>query len=936
MRNRIIEININVIVILCVLGFCLTNAYGTSRGRPVINPKGTTFVADNGQLLRGPFASAEWGDPPPLDEIQSIKNLGCNAIHFYGECFDMDYPNPGSTSPGYAVSRIDRMVQMTRDEGLYLIITIGNGSNNGRFNYDYIMDFWDFYAPRYKDETHVLYEIQNEPHAWSAPYPQAALNMEADAYTLIRSKAPNTPVLLFSFAVLSSGPSAVSDIRSVSNTASVDWGNAAVAIHGYAGHETTTTSLEHILGAGYPCFMTEFAADDWGGNSDCLDVELTAELENLEISWLAFLHIPPNFISSAITDLDAFYDVVNNAGLSWIPDFGTWPVLRGVYDNGGQPRATTGLSGTLRIQAEDFDTGGQGIAYNDTDTTNQGGQYRTSEGVDIEVTSDSVSGRGPGYSVSWTADGEWLEYTIFVTEPGFYELGLRIANPNNEGVTRVICNGTDRTGAWTLPITGNAQVWTTVTRDVFLEYGRQKLRVEVITGGFNLNWIELSPTATGLIANGTYKFLNRNSGLALKADTSKTCVVQNLYSGTSLQQWRIQHLGAGQYSIVSASNGWSWSTFYDTNGESLNLAQWGYDGNADRRFIIIPTDNGYHRIVVVDGGLCIEVEGAALTNNAAAQQYEYTGDNHQQWGILSPSDLAFPTGLVAMAPTSTQIDLTWTAVSGATSYMVRRSTTSGGPYMTIATDVTATEYRDTDIIEGGSYYYVVSAVSGRQESLNSAEATVVELTGLHAHLKFDENRGTTTASDATGNGWTGTLVGGAAWSSGKFGNAVDLDGSNDYVRLPAGVVDGLTDFTICTWVNLNTAGTWSRVFDIGTGTTANMFLTPDCWGGARFAITTSGSNGEQRIDKGSALPSGAWTHVAVTLGSGRGIFYVDGVEVGRNNNMTLTPDSLGVTTQNYIGKSQYSWDAYLDGLVDDFRIYSEALSSSEVATLARQ
>jgi hypothetical protein len=60
------------------------------------------------------------------------------------------------------VNRIDQMVQMTRNEGLYLVLTIGNGANNGTFNYDYVMDFWKFYAPRYANETHVIYEIHNE------------------------------------------------------------------------------------------------------------------------------------------------------------------------------------------------------------------------------------------------------------------------------------------------------------------------------------------------------------------------------------------------------------------------------------------------------------------------------------------------------------------------------------------------------------------------------------------------------------------------------------------------------------------------------------------------------------------------------------------------------------------------------------------------------
>jgi hypothetical protein len=49
--------------------------------------------------------------------------------------------------------------------------------------------------------------------------------------------------------------------------------------------------------------------------------------------------------------------------------------------------------------------------------------------------------------------------------------------------------------------------------------------------------------------------------------------------------------------------------------------------------------------------------------------------------------------------------------------------------------------------------------------------------------------------------------------------------------------------------------------------------------------------------------------------------------------MTLTGASLGNTTQNWIGRSQYQADPYLDGKVDDLRIYSRALSAAELATL---
>ena len=62
---------------------------------------------------------------------------------------------------------------------------------------------------------------------------------------------------------------------------------------------------------------------------------------------------------------------------------------------------------------------------------------------------------------------------------------------------------------------------------------------------------------------------------------------------------------------------------------------------------------------------------------------------------------------------------------------------------------------------------------------------------------------------------------------------------------------------------------------------------------------------EQIIDGTSALATGGWHHVAVTLNGATGILYVDGVEVGRNSAMTLKPSDMGATTQNWIGRSQY-------------------------------
>ena len=71
-------------------------------------------------------------------------------------------------APGYRVETIDKVVKLTRELGLYYIMTIGN--DPGTFNEKWAVDFWKFYAARYKDETHVIFEIMNEPVKWAPPY----------------------------------------------------------------------------------------------------------------------------------------------------------------------------------------------------------------------------------------------------------------------------------------------------------------------------------------------------------------------------------------------------------------------------------------------------------------------------------------------------------------------------------------------------------------------------------------------------------------------------------------------------------------------------------------------------------------------------------------------------------------------------------------------
>ncbi|MEU6508377.1 beta-L-arabinofuranosidase domain-containing protein [Streptomyces sp. NPDC046942] len=222
-------------------------------------------------------------------------------------------------------------------------------------------------------------------------------------------------------------------------------------------------------------------------------------------------------------------------------------------------------------------------------------------------------------------------------------------------------------------------------------------------------------------------------------------------------------------------------------------------------------------------------------------------------------------------------------------------------------------------------YYSVYWLTGRPPSPPPAFA---------AWHRFDETSGTT-AADATGNGKTATLTGGASWTQGHLAGAVALDGTDGHVALADDLLAGASAYSVATWVNLaGQPATWSRIFDFGTGVSANMFLTPLSDAGTlRYAITTSGGGAEQRIDAGP-LPTDRWVHVAVTYGGGTAVLYADGREVGRNTAVSVEPRDFGNHIRaNYIGRSQYQ-DPYLKAAVDDFRVYGKTLTAAEVTALA--
>lgn len=315
----------------------------------------------------------------------------------------------------------------------------------------------------------------------------------------------------------------------------------------------------------------------------------------------------------------------------------------------------------------------------------------------------------------------------------------------------------------------------------------------------------------------------------------------------------------------------------------------------------------------------------AVFDSSVAGQVTYT----LAPSVLPPTNLAITAG-------DARASLSWTASASATGYAVKRASVSGGPYATLATGITGTSYVDTTPSNGLTYYYVVTALASGGAAADSAEASVsVGLSVPRVHLRFDEASGSI-ANDSSGNSRHANLVFSPSWSAGRVNNALTFaSASSQHATLPSGVVSTLADFTISTWVNLSTQATWTRVFDFGTGTTNYMFLATRSSASnlPRFAIRTA-SVAEQVVDGTAPLAPGAWNHLAVTLSGSTATLYLNGVAVGANSAVTLTPASLGATGLNYLGRSQFSADPYLNGALDEFQIYARALTASEVASLA--
>lgn len=186
--------------------------------------------------------------------------------------------------------------------------------------------------------------------------------------------------------------------------------------------------------------------------------------------------------------------IINNAGLEPsyqnIRDIVSNPIAESP-SQGPYPVDSAAIPG--RIQAENYDHGGPGVAYQDTVNFNQGGQHRLSEQVDIENTGDTDG----GYNLGFIEPGEWLHYSVDIEATGHYDFRFRTSSIYNDRHFRILVDGRDLSGPIAIPNTGNWQTWETISvSGINLDAGKHTLRLQFDTGGLNLNWFEAEANMT--------------------------------------------------------------------------------------------------------------------------------------------------------------------------------------------------------------------------------------------------------------------------------------------------------------------------------------------------------------------------------------------------------------------------------------------------------
>jgi hypothetical protein len=231
-------------------------------------------------------------------------------------------------------------------------------------------------------------------------------------------------------------------------------------------------------------------------------------------------------------------------------------------------------------------------------------------------------------------------------------------------------------------------------------------------------------------------------------------------------------------------------------------------------------------------------------------------------------------------------------------------------------------------IASGTANIIATYASVGVSATQAVQVVYVPPTLAHRY-SFSETSGTTCTDSIGGAAWNGSLP-----SGGTFGGGQLAAVSPQYVQLPAGILSNYTAVTIEAWVTF-TNQIPNNAFFFGFGNTVSgggynyIFCAPRA---GRIAITSGTYSGEQNAASGVDFSYHTNFHITAVFNPPLGFvaLYTNGILAGINNSVTVPMSSLN-NIYSYIGKSLYTVDPYPNFILDEFRIYSGALNTNEIA-----
>ncbi len=345
-------------------------------------------------------------------------------------------------------------------------------------------------------------------------------------------------------------------------------------------------------------------------------------------------------------------------------------------------------------------------------------------------------------------------------------------------------------------------------------------------------------------------------------------------------------------------------------------------------------------VTVTDGSLSIEFSD----NGGSDNNWVLT---RMSLSLVSAIPPAAPSSLTAAVDGDSRITLSWTDNStDETSFKIERKTGAGGTWQLVATvPADTTSYSDSGLtVLTEEYYYRVNAYSTGGDSGYSNEASAFAIYnlvsfsrfascwqdekayGIHAYWPMEDGGGTV-LSDESGNGYDASISG-PVWTSGIIGQALDFDGSNDYVSIPALDLNSNT-ITITVWIKRNGSQDHATgIFYTRSGSTADagVILNDE---NKLWARWTSGPDWHSNLQ----IPDGSWVLIAYVIEPSKTSLYLhDGTLHSESNIASYGSEEFDGTS--YLGWDQnYPTSRYFDGSLDDVRIYNYALSAQEIDDL---